>query len=414
MNKNSNSATILVIDDTPANVSLLFTALEESGYRVLIAKRGEDGIESAELAKPDLILLDVMMPGIDGFETCIRLKAKEVTSDIPVIFITALTDSFDKIRGFEAGGVDFVSKPFDIEEVLQRIHTHLTLRILQKELRETNKNLEVKVEERTRELEESNIALRKEIEERKEIEKQLLEAKQQAELSDKLKSEFLGQISHEIRTPINALTNLVDLLQYQLPDDKSPDIVNTGNLIIQSGERLIRTIDLIILMSQIRAGTYDKEYETIDIYAEILHDQINVYREKCRSKELFFESIDSTSRRTIKGDRNSLNKIFEQLLDNAYTFTESGTIELHIYNDEDVHTVSVAIKDTGIGISDEFLEKIFEPFAQEDQGYTRKYEGVGLGLSLVKLLCQMNNADISVKSEKDEGSVFTVTFPLEG
>lgn len=139
---NNSRDTILVVDDIPANLSMLFKALEGAGYRVLIVTNGEDALVSATRQPPDLILLDIMMPGIDGFETCRQLKSNKTTRDIPVIFMTALNDTVDEVRGFEMGAVDYITKPVQLDRVLVRIKTHLTLRKLQKELQDKNAQLE--------------------------------------------------------------------------------------------------------------------------------------------------------------------------------------------------------------------------------------------------------------------------------
>ena len=152
MTEETKLASILIVDDTPANLEVLQDMLASSGFELLIAINGESAIKQAEYANPDIILLDVMMPGIDGFETCRRLKTGESTRDIPVIFMTALSDTADKVQGFGVGGVDYVTKPLQHEEVLARIDTHLTLRNLQRELQAVNEGLEKRVEERTAEL----------------------------------------------------------------------------------------------------------------------------------------------------------------------------------------------------------------------------------------------------------------------
>jgi DNA-binding response OmpR family regulator len=136
-------ATVLIVDDDPANLELLFQHLNQAGYKVLVAENGQLALERAELAQPDAILLDVMMPGMDGFETCRRLKQQAVTQSIPVIFMTALADTADKVKGFAAGGVDYVTKPFQPEELLARVAAHTSIYLLQKELRQKNRELEV-------------------------------------------------------------------------------------------------------------------------------------------------------------------------------------------------------------------------------------------------------------------------------
>jgi DNA-binding response OmpR family regulator len=155
--------TIMIVDDTPANVGVLGWYFEENGFRVVVAQDGEEALERAQFVQPDLILLDVMMPGIDGFETCRRLKMMPGAKEIPVIFMTALSDTNEKISGFKAGGVDYVTKPCQIEEVLARVNTHLALRTMQKKLQEQNRKLREESDERQRlqeELDGSRAALK--------------------------------------------------------------------------------------------------------------------------------------------------------------------------------------------------------------------------------------------------------------
>jgi DNA-binding response OmpR family regulator len=155
--------TIMIVDDTPANVGVLGWYFEENGFRVVVAQDGEEALERAQFVQPDLILLDVMMPGIDGFETCRRLKMMPGVKEIPVIFMTALSDTNEKISGFKAGGVDYVTKPCQIEEVLARVNTHLSLRAMQKKLEEQNRKLREESGERQRlqeELDSSRVALK--------------------------------------------------------------------------------------------------------------------------------------------------------------------------------------------------------------------------------------------------------------
>jgi PAS domain S-box-containing protein len=189
--------TVLIIDDDPANLGIISASLEDNGLQVLVARDGESGLQKARYAMPDLILLDVLMPGLDGFEICSRLKEDKATKNIPVIFMTALTATKEKINGFEAGGVDFITKPFQQDEVLVRVRTHLSLRMMQRKLkknndrlieeiaerrqaednvRKLNEELERRVEERTAELRATNVLLNKEIEERKDVEKMCRES----------------------------------------------------------------------------------------------------------------------------------------------------------------------------------------------------------------------------------------------
>ncbi len=185
-----DKGTILIVDDTPANISVLLEYLHQQGFKGLVARDGLRALEQVKHARPDLILLDVVMPGLDGFETCRRLKADADTAEIPVIFMTALSETTDKMKGFEAGAVDYVTKPFQHEEVLARITTHLTLRRLQMALREVNSRLEQRVAARTAELTQANDSLQAEIKERKRAEQALREALAEVEqLKNRLQAE---------------------------------------------------------------------------------------------------------------------------------------------------------------------------------------------------------------------------------
>jgi formate hydrogenlyase transcriptional activator len=169
----SAQETILVVDDAPANIRLLLDTLDGLGFRILVARDGRSAVAQARNARPDLVLLDVMMPGVDGFETCGQLRSGAQTADIPVIFMTALSEIADKVRGFEAGGVDYITKPFQQEEVLARVTAHLTRRRLERELKELNQQLEQRVAERTAELTEANAALERALEDVERLKDQL-------------------------------------------------------------------------------------------------------------------------------------------------------------------------------------------------------------------------------------------------
>ena len=182
--------TLLIIDDTPTNISVLFDHLSRHSFRVLVAESGESALKQVKHASPDLILLDVMMPGMDGFETCRRLKLDPETSEIPVIFMTALSNTTDKVRGFGAGAVDYVTKPLQHDEVLARVNTHLKLRKLQEELRQLNKDLENRVAQRTAELNVSNESLKNALDELERLKDRLQEENQYLQEELKLDNSF--------------------------------------------------------------------------------------------------------------------------------------------------------------------------------------------------------------------------------
>lgn len=390
---------ILVVDDHAANVSLLFNTLEREDYKVFIAHDGESALERVSHHKPDLILLDIMMPGIDGFETCRKLKKTEIAKDIPIIFMTALQETQHIIRGFESGGVDYITKPFKIEELLARISTHLKLRSLEQELRNANEHLEQKVDERTAELQE-------EIQERKKVEEQLRIAMQKVERSNQLKTEFLRQMSHEIRTPINAIISFSGMLD-SLESKGDPELLQTVSIIQNGSKRLVRTFELMLDMAQMKAGTIEPKMEKINIQEECLKELIRSYQYIAETKNIEFLVSVPDRQLTIKTDKNIIEKVLDNLLDNAFKFTKEGKVHISI-SATNSGSVRFEIKDTGIGISKDYKKSLFEPFTQEYQGFSRQFEGLGLGLAVAQQLCSLIDAEIEFESQKDKGSVFTL------
>jgi hypothetical protein len=256
------------------------------------------------------------------------------------------------------------------------------------------------------------IAIQEDITERKRNEELLIIAKEDAEKSDKLKSEFLAQMSHEIRTPLNNILTYTSLLQEELEGKLPEDLESVFPVIGSSAQRLIRTIDLILNLAKIQTGNYETNFEKIDLDKDILYDIVLEFysRAKLKGLEIIYENSNLT--KTIFGDRYAIGQIFVNLIDNAVKYTNSGKINVRLYGNGNNH-IKVDVADTGIGISNNFLPSIFEPFTQEDYSTTRNYEGTGLGLAIVKKYVEINNAGIDIKSIKGKGTTFTVTFRTE-
>ena len=243
------------------------------------------------------------------------------------------------------------------------------------------------------------------------FENELNRAKEEAEKSDRLKSEFLAQMSHEFRTPINTILSFSKLLKDEYPDTNNREINEIFNVIEIAGARIIRTVDIILDMSDIQANSYDPQKIPIDLRNEIINPLFHNYIDIAKEKGLAFEIKDelNTSDCIIIGDKYTCTQIFAHIIDNAIKFTKEGSVTIIIFRNT-LNTISVDITDTGIGISGEFMPDLFTPFYQEDRGYTRKYDGNGLGLALVTKYCELNNAELKVVSEKNVGSTFTVVF----
>ena len=255
------------------------------------------------------------------------------------------------------------------------------------------------------------IVERKKYQEQLEIwQKELIAAKKIAEKSDRLKSEFLAQMSHEIRTPINSIRTFSYLLKESLAEKVEPDLKEAFSIIDRGGKRLIRTIDSILNMSQIQVGSFETRIEKLNMI-DLLQGLYLEFKQSIEDKGLIFNMIFNCKKPFVEADEYTSTQIFANLIDNAFKYTPSGKIVVTVYNSDENQLV-VSIEDTGIGISEEKLETVFHPFSQEESGYTRKYEGVGLGLALVKKYCELNNAVIRVKSKKGTGTTFTVIYKL--
>lgn len=246
----------------------------------------------------------------------------------------------------------------------------------------------------------------RDITEMKNTERDLKEALIRAEDAKRLKEFFLAQISHEIRSPLNVIVGYSDLLADELRDEKKTEYGNILRSMKNNSKRLYRTFDLLLNMSQLQTGKYDARFEKIDLYS-LLKTLQNEFASMAEEKNLSLELTSSiTEEDTVIVDHYSLAQIFINLLDNAIKYTDKGWIKINIYREGSNYCVDVS--DSGKGMSKEYIEKLFVPFTQEEMGYTRRYEGTGLGLAMIKSFLDVNRAKIKIRSEINHGSTFTV------
>jgi len=377
---------ILIVDDNPTNIKVIADFLKESGVKVIIATSGESCLQKLEKILPDMILLDVVMPGMNGFETCQRLKDSSRTKDIPVIFMTAASDSdpMQKVKGLTIGAVDYISKPIIGEEVLARINIHLSLRNLTKELQE---------------------------------------AKEAADSANKAKSEFLAQMSHELRTPLNGILGIAQIMQKS--DRQTVEDLSYINIIYESGVNLLRLIEDILDLSKIEAHKIELVPREFDFYS-FLDGVVNICRIRAEEKEIYFTyELTSGLPKKVKADDKRLRQVLINLLGNAIKFTEVGgvtfTVSLSSGADPAPLTtdnsqltakkIRFQIEDTGIGMTPEQLEKIFLPFEQVGNSKQRA-QGTGLGLAIGHKLVQLMGSSLQVTSQPGVGSVFWMDLDL--
>jgi len=272
-------------------------------------------------------------------------------------------------------------------------------------MKKLSDDLEQKVIERTIELNNANKKLLKEIELKN-------KATKIAESAVKLKTEFLAQMSHEIRTPVNSILSYTQLLKDEVINKIPEELRFSFDMIDNGGRRLIRTIDLILNVSELQTGSYEPIIEQTNIIDKILKPLVGEFQSAAKAKNLdliFFNRLEEYES-NFNIDLYTVTQIIANIIDNAIKYTNEGSIEVVTYKTKD-DLYCVDIQDTGIGISKKFQESLFEAFTQEEQGYTRKFEGNGLGMALVKEYCKINNIQISVKSETNKGSTFTLSFP---
>lgn len=376
----ATKATILVVDDTPDNLALMSGLLADE-YRVKVASSGEKALRiAASDAPPDLILLDIMMPGLDGYAVCRALKREPSTANIPVIFLTAKSDLEAETRGFELGAVDYITKPISPPIVMARVRNHLTLKALADTLRERNLQLEA---------------------------------------ASRIKSEFLANMSHELRTPLNAIIGFSEVLRDGLAGELEPRQREYANEIFTSGGHLLALINDLLDLSKVEAGRMTLDLEPLNV-AQLIHAGLQVVKGTAMAHRQRLSADVADNLDGVWLDGRKVKQILYNLLANAVKFTPDGG-DVHVVvrrviraaapDGPEAPFLEILVNDSGIGVSMADQGRIFEPFTQIDGTLARRYQGTGLGLAMVRRLVELHGGTVALRSTPGEGSTFTVRLP---
>jgi two-component system, sensor histidine kinase and response regulator len=376
-----NGIKVLIVDDTPANIDVLHNILNEQGFQIAVALSGEQGLSYAPQFNPDLILLDIMMPGIDGFETCKKLKSNKPTKDIPVIFLTAKADSEDIVKGFKLGAVDYITKPFQHDEVLVRIETHSKLRQTTKKNEQLIKDL-----------------------------KEAISLLNEAQKENIAKSEFMSRMSHELRTPMHAILGFSQLLEQSKKIQEHDKDRESVIEILKAGKHLLSLINNVLDFSQIEIDAYRNNLKKVCLFESVKNVIISHYPLADLLKIKIVNNISEDNKTDVNGDPKLLHQILEIFLKNAIKYNkESGTvtIEQNISEDGDL---SLSVINTGENIPEDMLKKVFEPFFRLET-HKNSIDGIGMGLALAKKFAELIGGTVSAKNLPN-GCSFNLKMPL--
>lgn len=383
MNEKAKKPSILIVDDVPKNIQLIATTLNQvdKNCNLTFATEGSQAVSIARSTKPDLVLLDILMPGMDGFQICKELKVYTETRDIPVIFLTARTETEDIVKGFEAGAVDYITKPFQKEELLARVKIHVRL----KQSEEALKQAMLKYKH----------------------------AKEEADRANLAKSEFLANMSHELRTPLNSILGYAQLLKRD--NALNAQQLHSVEIIYRSGRHLLMMINDILDLAKIEARKMELDLSDFS-FTEFLNEIVDNVTIQTSQRQLAFNyKFEPGLPEWLHGDIKKLRQILLNLLGNAIKFTNKGHILFMVTSSDtdsgSIKKITFHIKDTGIGIPQHKIDDIFMPFYQltEEQGFSN---GTGLGLAICQQLVRMMNSKLHVKSTVGEGTTFWFTVEL--
>ena len=372
MNKKSDK--ILIVDDVSRNIQILGNILSQKQFQIAYAQSGQQALYICKTQDFDLILLDIMMPGMDGYEVCKRLKKDPSTNEIPIIFLTAKADMESIIKGFEMGGQDYITKPFNAAELLARVNNHLLIKRQREQLKLMNDHLEDLVKDRTKELEIAN---------------------HQLSILDQAKSNFLLIISHEIRTPLNGVIGLTELLDNTNIDKNQKEYLN---YLKEVSSRLVKFSDTALLITSLKINDHIPEILSVSIN-QVIADSIVDFQKNNSESSLQITNNMPSEDLLIKVDSNLMKTCFMSIIENSAKFA-GETAHIDISANISDNSISLKFCDNGPGFSDDAFSHLFELFSAGDILHK---EGTGLGLATAKLILDAHDGTIDVKNVESGG-----------
>ena len=387
-----DSAPVLVVDDKKENLHSFRVTLEQAGFTVVTASSGAEALKYLLNHHPSLVLLDVQMPEISGFETARMIRQNEQFVDLPILFITATQNTEAIVKqGYAAGCYDYLTKPIDSQILVNKVRLFHRLYLQQKAL-----------EERSRVAEALNQALQSN--------EMLQQAVETAEEASRAKDEFLASMSHELRTPLTAIIGNSELMALS---DLGPSEQELLESIAISGKSLLYLINDILDNSKIKAGKFQIDHAAFDL-SVLLRELRYIFQKRAEESGLSFEVVEKIDTGiSCMGDGNRITQILVNLLGNAVKFTRSGGVQLKVDRDSVLSHLTFTVRDTGIGMSDEVIERLFQPFEQANREISNRFGGTGLGLFISSNLVELMHGKLTVESEEGSGSCFTLSLPLE-